>query len=112
MDNNQGVGVPDLDQLINQITQNGDFKKMMDNITENVNVNGNTNVERQTDLKEVETSSSEPNKEESLYDTCCTFLTDNEGNSLAEILSSINGNLQKIAESLEKTDGLVLTNKE
>lgn len=110
MDNNQGVGVPDLDQLINQITQNGDFKKMMDNITENVN--GNTNTNQQKDLKEVETSSSEPNKEESLYDTCCTFLTDNEGNSLAEILSSINGNLQKIAESLEKTEGLVLTNKE
>ena len=88
--------MPDLDQIINQITSNGDFKEMMNNVSEGL----------QMPLKEVSipdtSNENEPiNKNnESFYDLCCTFLSDSEGNSLADILSQVNQNLQTISETL------------
>ncbi len=92
-------GIPNLDQIINQITSNGDFKEMMNNVSEGL----------QMPLKEVsipETTNTESDQttktSESLYDLCCTFLSDNDGNSLADILTQVNQNLQNISNNLEK----------
>jgi len=93
--------IPNLDQIINQITSNGDFKEMMNNVSEGL----------QMPIKETPVTVTEPTDEtvepsskssESLYDLCCTFLSDGDGNSLADILTQVNQNLQKISDNLEK----------
>ena len=85
--------LPHLDQIINQITSNGDFKEMMNSVSEGLQV---TPKESEKDQDELNTTQS-PN---SLYDISCTFLSDAEGNSVADILTQINTNLEKISNSL------------
>ena len=92
----ESSNMPDLDQIINQITSNGDFKDMMNSVSEGL----------QIPLKEVSIPEPSPDTDstikttESIYDTCCTFLSDQDGNSLADILSQVNRNLQTISETL------------
>ena len=104
--------VPNLDDIINQITQNGDFKKMMDNITENINENGdNVDIEDDGEKSKSENNTKSENNivnsnkksesDEKLYDTFCTFFSDNEGNSLADILTDINKNLSNLVRVLD-----------
>lgn len=94
--NGNEANIPNLDQIINQITSNGDFKEMMNNVSEGL----------QLPLKEVsipessDESDTNSKNNESLYDLCCTFLSDNDGNSLADILSQINQNLTTISKTL------------
>jgi hypothetical protein len=96
--------VPNLDDIINQITQNGDFKKMMDNITENIGENGD-NVEKSENKGTSNTivnSNKQTYSDDKLYDTCCTFFSDNDGNSVADILTDINKNLYNLVRVLDK----------
>ncbi len=100
--NDNEANIPNLDQIINQITSNGDFKEMMNNVSEGL----------QLPLKEVsipessDESDTNSKNNESLYDLCCTFLSDNDGNSLADILSQINQNLTTISKTLEEIKDL------
>ena len=88
--------MPDLDQIINQITSNGDFKEMMNNVSEGLQM-----PLKEVSIPEQVTESDSTNKSsDSLYDLCCTFLSDSDGNSIADILSQVNQNLQNISESL------------
>ena len=88
--------MPDLDQIINQITSNGDFKEMMNNVSEGFQM-----PLKEVTIPEISNENEQVNKNnESLYDLCCTFLSDSEGNSLADILSQVNQNLQTISETL------------
>ncbi len=100
--NGNEANIPNLDQIINQITSNGDFKEMMNNVSDGL----------QLPLKEVsipessDESDTNSKNNESLYDICCTFLSDNDGNSLADIMSQINQNLTTISKTLEEIKDL------
>ncbi len=92
-------GIPNLDQIINQITSNGDFKEMMNNVSEGLQM-----PLKEVSIPEKNTTESDQNNKtsESLYDLCCTFLSDSDGNSLADILHEVNTNLSNISKNLEK----------
>lgn len=96
----QNPNIPDLDQIINQITSNGDFKEMMTNVSEGLQLPTKevTIPEKSTDV-----DSSSKNSD-SLYDLCCTFLSDNDGNSIGDVLGQINENLKNIADSLKSLE--------
>lgn len=101
--------VPNLDDIINQITQNGDFKKMMDNITENIGENGDNvdNIEQPKSENKgtsdtIVNSNKNTDSNDKLYDTFCTFFSDNDGNSVADILTDINKNLYNLVRVLDK----------
>ena len=82
--------VPELNDIITQITNNGEFKNIMENISEGL---AKTNGE--ADKVEANNTSNEQ-----LEDLMCTYFADNEGNSISDILTSINNNLTKIVEKL------------
>lgn len=96
----QNPNIPDLDQIINQITSNGDFKEMMNNVSEGLQL---PTKEESIPEKSTESESSCKNSD-SLYDVCCTFLSDNDGNSVGDVLGQINENLKSIADSLKSLD--------
>ena len=96
---NEQSSIPNLDQIINQITSNGDFKEMMNNVSDGLQMP----IKEFTEPQKTDETVEPPSKSsESLYDLCCTFLSDNDGNSLADILTQVNHNLQKISDNLEK----------
>jgi hypothetical protein len=107
----ENMQVPDLDQLITQITNNGDFKEMMSNISgglthEHDRILETTEVE--TDNDSANESSNEPESNlnkvgvnESQYDMMCSLFTDNEGNNVCEILNLINQNLTQLNQSVK-----------
>ena len=105
----QNLQVPDLDQLITQITNNGDFKEMMSSIS------GGLTQDHQKilDATEVDTESDQQSHSsvhetapvvethgegvvDSNYDMMCSLFTDNDGNNICELLGSINQNLAEI----------------
>ena len=107
--------VPNLDDLISSITNNGNFKTMMDSISgglqdpnlpdqneskSNVDEDNEIEVNDQENniLPEIEDITANPQ-----FDIMNTFLTDNQGNNIAEILSNINNNLSLIVTHLTKS---------
>jgi hypothetical protein len=93
--NTSEQNVPDLNDIINQITSNGEFKNMMDNLSGELK----TPVDEISEVVDTETNNNNLNKED-LYDMMTTFLSDSEGNCLADILSNINKNLTIISTEL------------
>ena len=84
--------IPNLDEIISQITNNGEFNDMMSQISNEVNKKDiNPNI--QDDETESELNSN---------DLLTSLFTDSDGNNICEILSNINNNLQKIANNLNK----------
>ena len=88
-------GMPNLDEIISQITSNGEFHDMMNQISNEVNkttsvekINGESNGES--------CNESELNN----LDILTSLFTDESGNNICEILSGINNNLEKIANNL------------
>lgn len=99
---------PDLDQIINQITNNSDFKQMMENMTDEmapaIKANQTPPLAPQAppnSPREDDSSKQSDDEQVSTYDTLCTFFSDNEGNSVADIMQNINENLARIAASLD-----------
>ena len=94
------ANIPDLDQIINQITSNGDFKEMMNNVSEGLQL---PTKEVSIPEKTTETDTSAKNSD-SLYDICCSFLSDNDGNSVGDVLGQINESLKSISDSLKSLE--------
>ena len=109
--NTESMQVPDLDQLITQITNNGDFKEMMSSISggitqEHERILENTEVETDNDSnnESANGTDSDINKNsvnETQYDMMCSLFTDNEGNNVCEILNLINQNLTQLNQSVK-----------
>lgn len=85
--------IPNLDTIISQITQNDQFKGMMDNFSDDFKKTVQAPGTEESDLE----SDSEPN---SNYDLMATFFSDQEGNNICDILSNINNNLSKLNDNL------------
>lgn len=90
-------GMPNLDEIISQITSNGEFHDMMNQISSEVN--------KTTSTEKINGESNEDTCNESELnnlDILTSLFTDESGNNICEILSSINNNLEKIANNLSK----------
>lgn len=120
----QAPEVPDLDQIISQITANGEFQEMMNSLSDGLksvdqgnsseNNNGISGGETplEDNSKNINTDSALPGPTEytSNYDICATFFADEEGNNVCESLhgvqkslDNINANLTKLVEHFSKT---------
>ena len=85
--------IPNLDTIISQITQNDQFKGMMDSFSDDFKKTVHAPGTEESDLE----SESEPN---SSYDLMATFFSDQDGNNICDILSNINNNLSKLNDNL------------
>lgn len=120
----QAPEVPDLDQIISQITANGEFQEMMNSLSdglksvdqgnspENNNGGSGGEIPSEDNSKNINTDSVLPGPTEytSNYDICATFFADEEGNNVCESLhgvqkslDSINANLTKLVEHFSTT---------
>ena len=96
-ENKSTENMPNLDEIISQITSNGEFHDMMSQISGEVNKNSNSNNENIiTESNEESCNDSELNN----LDILTSLFTDESGNNICEILSGINNNLEKIANNL------------
>lgn len=96
----KGEPVPNLDDIINQITSNGEFKDMMSQLSDELSV-PKTKNEPVNDQKESESVvSSECEDQMSQYDLLTTFFSDENGNNICDVLSNINNNLSKLVDRL------------
>ena len=114
---NQSLQVPDLDQLITQITNNGDFKEMMSSISggltpeheqilENTDLESDSGSNHTSDEALNDTTPEKDIVNESQYDMMCSLFTDNDGNNLCEILNTINQNLTQLNQNIKKHNDL------
>ena len=105
--------VPDLDQIISQITANGEFQEMMNNLSDGLKsvegsqpaVNNEVAEEENLDTnKNINTEScvSGPVEHTSNYDICATFFADEDGNNICESLHGVQKSLDGINENLTK----------
>ena len=107
----QNLQVPDLDQLITQITNNGDFKEMMSNISGGLSQDhqkilevtevdtddeNNSNISVSGERDDLQDINSDPH-----YDMMCSLFTDNDGNNVCELLGSINQNLTELNQNFQ-----------
>jgi len=119
----KNTACPDLDQIIQQITNNEDFKHMMESVSDELTDTGtlpgsgpstsSTSSATSTPLAppsdsnthrvvEVDTSDAHNHEEPmSHYDMLCTFFSDSDGNSISDTLVDIHSALDRIATSLE-----------
>ena len=113
----QNLQVPDLDQLITQITNNGDFKEMMSNISGGLSQDHqkileatDVDVDADADTDEENTSNISMTDErdghqdinsDPHYDMMCSLFTDNDGNNVCELLGSINQNLTELNQNFQ-----------
>ena len=88
--------VPDLDEIISQITSNGEFQNMMNNLSgefkEPLN-NISNNSTKSVEDKPLETQSE-------FSDLMTAFLTDSEGTTVGDILTNINNNLSRLNDQI------------
>ena len=92
---------PNLDEIINQITSNGEFKDMMTQLSDELATNKNNNQDDKESTPEVDSDFSSENVEKlNNYDLLTTFFSDQNGNNICEILNEINNNLAKLVEKL------------
>jgi len=90
---NSSIQVPNLDEIINQISANGEFKEMMNSLSEQTaSRNLNEGGESSEEVEESDSSNT--------YDLFTTFFSDQNGNNICEILSSIDNSLKTIAEKM------------
>ena len=96
--NNTSEPVPNIDDLISHITNNGNFKTMMDSISDGLQdtsyATNNNSTEKNSNSESTEDISSNP-----FYDIMSTFLTNSEGDNIVDVLTNINNNLSKLVET-------------
>lgn len=105
---------PDLDKIIQQITNNDDFRQMMESVSDELsdaNVVPSAAGAAAAPTPPSSTSAGTSNAKEievdlqeepmSNYDMLCTFFSDSDGNSISDTLTNIDSNLERIATSLE-----------
>ena len=99
--------VPDLDELITHITNNGNFKTMMDSISGGLNeqcintIDNTVSEEKEDKLPNaLESSIDEDISTNPNFDLMSTFFTDTKGQNIADILTNINNNLDIISNKL------------
>ena len=100
--NDTAQPVPNIDDLISHITNNGNFKTMMDSISDglqdtNYNVSNSTDKTNNTENTE-NTENTDEITSNPFYDIMSTFLTNSEGDNITDVLTNINNNLTKLVE--------------
>jgi hypothetical protein len=89
-----------LDKIINDITNDTEFKEMMGNLTSNLSCKLNDEHKTFESEKSQEVSdneSLESDSDLSYFDLLTHFFTDSQGNNICDILTDINKNLKTIA---------------
>ena len=118
--------VPDLDQIISQITANGEFQDMMNSLSDGLKkVEENQATASAVAQTESDTRDTDANLSvtdtggtvttsvncdtTSTYDICATFLADQEGNNLCDVVRGVQLSLDGINQNLSKLVSLVET---
>jgi hypothetical protein len=89
-----------LDKIINDITNDSEFKEMMGSLTSNLSSKLNED-HKQSDSEKSngvsDNESMESDSDLSYFDLLTQFFTDSQGNNICDILTDINKNLKTIA---------------
>ena len=116
--------VHDLDQIISQITANGEFQEMMNSLSDGLKTVEQTQTQSQTSNETITDTCDDNSKHintdlspvsctehTSNYDICATFFADDEGNNVCESLQGVQKSLEAINENLTKLVSLVYQHK-